>query len=159
MIFIHLFFDFHSFKTSILTLFETQMLPSGGRCHKQLLELVQWLTHSTSGFFIQRFQVRITGWFCNSSQQMKLKFCKKSYWTLILKFYTNSFFPHVSRRGMPHPIVNPLGSLDNTSKISVLSLNLCLGYKLPRISKSRRHLLYFCFIIIDTVCIIWSNFF
>ena len=33
MIFIHLFVHFYSFKTSILTLFETQMLSSEGRCH------------------------------------------------------------------------------------------------------------------------------
>ena len=33
------FFIFHLFKISILTLFETQMLPSGGRCHKDIQNL------------------------------------------------------------------------------------------------------------------------
>ena len=61
---------------------------------------------------------------------------------LILKFYTQSFFSRVSRRGMPYPIVNPLGSIHYISKISVPSLYWCSGYELPRISKSRRHLLY-----------------
>ena len=61
---------------------------------------------------------------------------------MILIFYTKSFFCKVSRRGMPYPIVNPLGSIHYTSKISVPSLYWCWGYELPRISKSRRHLLY-----------------
>ena len=43
---------------------------------------------------------------------------------------------------MPYPIVNPLGSIHYTSKISVPSLYWCSDYELPRISKSRRHLLY-----------------
>ena len=34
IIFIHLFFHSHSLTIFILTLFETQMLPSGGSCHK-----------------------------------------------------------------------------------------------------------------------------
>ena len=52
------------------------------------------------------------------------------------------FFCQVNRRRMPYPIVNPLGSIHYTSKISVPSLYWCWGYELPRISKSRRHLLY-----------------
>ena len=56
--------------------------------------------------------------------------------------YTKSFFCKVSPRGMPYLIVNPLGSIHYNSKISIPSLYWCLGYELPRISKSRRHLLY-----------------
>ena len=40
---------------------------------------------------------------------------------------------------MPYPIVNPLGSMHYTSKISVPSLYWCSDYELPRTSKSRRH--------------------
>ena len=43
---------------------------------------------------------------------------------------------------MPYLIVNPLGSIHYTSKISVPLLYWYSGYGLPRISKSRRHLLY-----------------
>ena len=64
------------------------------------------------------------------------------------------FFPKVSRRGIPYPIVNPLGSIYYTNKISVPSLYWCCGYELPRISKSRRHLLY----LPPTVKNILSNF-
>ena len=61
-------------------------------------------------------------------------------------FYTKSFFCKVSRRGMPYPIVNPLGTIHYISEISIPSLYWCSGYELPRISKSRRHLLYYFFL-------------
>ena len=43
---------------------------------------------------------------------------------------------------MPFPIVNPLGLIHYTSKISAPSLYWYSSYELPFISKSRQHLLY-----------------
>ena len=50
---------------------------------------------------------------------------------------------------MPYPIVNPLGFIHYTSKISAPSLNWYSGYEIPRISKSRRHLLYLIIILLE----------
>ena len=70
------------------------------------------------------------------SENDVLRKCK-----FLIYITTKSFFCKVSRRGMPYPIVSPLGSIYYISKISVPSLYWCSGYELPRISKSRRHLL------------------